>query len=339
MSGLRTIVVGFGQVASGLGRDPRMARYFEYASHASVLAAHPAFDWQGVVDPNPTALDDARNNWSVAHCDPDLDRVAADVRPEIAVLATPPGNRADIISRLPDLKAVLVEKPLSGPNDDDGDRLAAIAAERGIPVIVNYWRRADRLFRELATGGLANRIGEVQAASGLYGNGLSNNGGHLVDFLRMLLGEVAAVQALGPTQPATGAPLAGDVHVPFALTFADGVVAAVHPLDFAHYREVGLDIWGTTGRLSVLQEGLVTTLSPILDNRALMDEMEVSSDQGKPLETTVSDAFYRMYDNLAAVAAGTTQPWSPLASALTNERIVGLIRRSATEGGPRLSLD
>mgnify|MGYP001412936739 CR=1 FL=1 len=57
-----------------------------------------------------------------------------------------------------------------------------------LPVLVNYWRRADRLFQALAAGGLTEHVGSPQAVFGLYGNGLVNNGGHLIDFLRMLLG-------------------------------------------------------------------------------------------------------------------------------------------------------
>ncbi|HAD86510.1 MAG TPA: hypothetical protein DCG48_04035, partial [Rhodospirillaceae bacterium] len=75
MTGLRTIIVGFGQVASGLTRDVRMAQYFDYASHAAVLAGHPAFDWQGVVDPNGAAQADARDTWGVPHCGGDLDEI------------------------------------------------------------------------------------------------------------------------------------------------------------------------------------------------------------------------------------------------------------------------
>ncbi|PIW29051.1 MAG: hypothetical protein COW30_05975 [Rhodospirillales bacterium CG15_BIG_FIL_POST_REV_8_21_14_020_66_15] len=340
MTTLRALIVGFGQVASGLSNDPRMAAHFKYASHASVLADHPAFDWQGVVDSNTAALDNARNTWKVPLCGTDLGRMAAEVRPEIAVLATPPGGRADMIDRMPDLKAVLVEKPLDAPGENgDGARLAAIAAERGIPVIVNYWRRSDRLFRNLAAGGVAASIGRAQAVSALYGNGLANNGGHLIDFLRMLLGAVVAVQALGPAKPAAAGPLAGDVQLPFALTFAEGFVATVQPLDFAHYREVGMDIWGERGRLTILQEGLVTRTYPMTGNRGLSGEREIDCDTGEVLETTVSDALFRMYDNLADAAVGRAEPWSPLASAAVNERIVDLILRSAAEGGSRLTVD
>ena len=342
MTGLRTIIVGFGQVASGLTRDLRMAQYFDYASHAAVLAGHPAFDWQGVVDPNGAAQADARDTWGVPHCGGDLDEIIAKVRPEIAILAAPPGDRAKAVAAMPDLKAVLVEKPLNSPGtgerNGDGAALRVVCAERNLPVLVNYWRRADRLFQALAAGGLTEHVGSPQAVFGLYGNGLANNGGHLIDFLRMLLGEVVAAQAVGPDETAMGAPITGDRHLPFALTFADGPVATLQPLDFRRYREVGLDIWGDGGRLSILQEGLVTRVFPVTENRGVTNENEIASDAGIELERTVADSLYRMYDNLAETAAGSAMPWSPLESALTNERIIEAILRSAAEDGARQSL-
>ena len=339
MTAYRTLMVGFGDIASGLGQDLKMARYFEYASHASVLSAHPAFDWLGTVDLREAALINARDKWRIPVVETDLATAIEKVRPEIAVLATPPGQRAEAVAAMPDLKAVLVEKPLSGPNDNDGKALATICAERGIPVLVNYWRRADRNFRDLAAGGLKARIGAPQAVFGLYGKGLANNCSHMIDFLRMLLGDVTTVQALGPAVPSPDSTVPGDLQLPFALTLEDSTVASFGTVDFHHYREVGLDIWGERGRLSVLLEGLSATFFPVADNRGLENTREVSPDAGEVLKSTVSDSLYRMYDNLAAIAAGTAAPWSSLASALINEKIKERILRSAAEGGARLPVD
>lgn len=339
MTALRTLIVGFGSIASGLDQDRRMARYFDYASHGQVLAAHPAFDWQGAVDLRPEAIAIARERWKLPVAETDLAAAIAKVRPEIAVLATPPGRRAEAVAAMPDLKAVLVEKPLSGPHDKDGETLAAICAERGIPVLVNYWRRADRLFQELAAGGLRTHVGPAQAVFALYGKGLANNGSHMVDFLRMLLGEVVAVQATGAAVPAPKSPVVGDVQLPFVLTLASGLVAAFGTCDFDHYREVGLKIWGETGRLDILLEGLSVRHFPLAENRGLEDAHEISPDAAKDIPITVANSLYRMYDNLAAVARGNAAPWSPIASALVNERIKALILRSAAMGGSRLALD
>ncbi|MGE4562817.1 MAG: Gfo/Idh/MocA family oxidoreductase, partial [Rhodospirillales bacterium] len=116
MSGLRTIVIGFGQIADGLRHDARMAEYFSYATHAQVLDAHPGFDWLGVVDPSDAALD-AAQDWNVRHIGTDIASVAEAVEPEVAVITAPPGARTEIVHRLPSLKAVMVEKPL-GSGDE-----------------------------------------------------------------------------------------------------------------------------------------------------------------------------------------------------------------------------
>lgn len=336
MSGLRTIVIGFGQVAAGLQQDARMADFFDHASHAAVLAAHPAFDWVGVVDPDAEARRAATETWNVPTVGDDLAAVAAATGPEVAVIAAPPGNRAAMVDALPDVQAILVEKPLDGVAGDDGSRLAAICAERGIPLLVNYWRRADRLFRCLGEGDLADYVGRPGAVFALYGNGLFNNGGHMVDFLRLLTGEVTHAQALGDPRPVDDAPLAGDLALPFALTLESGATAQFAPLDYGDYRELSLDIWGDRGRLSFFQESLNVQYYPRLENRGLENEWEVASDADEFLPSTVGDAFYRMYDNLADVARGEAEPWSPAASALRNEAILRRVLESADNGGRRL---
>ncbi|MEK9673573.1 MAG: Gfo/Idh/MocA family oxidoreductase [Rhodospirillaceae bacterium] len=345
MSALKTIIVGFGKVASGMNADPRMAKYFDHASHASVLKAHPAFDWLGVVDPSATAQKDARENWNIPHVSADITDIAAKVQPDVAVIATPPGMRAEIARQLSGVRAILVEKPLNaitnamtGDGDADGVRLQETCGPRGVPVLVNYWRRADRLFQTLAAGELEKRVGRVQAIFGVYGNGLANNGSHMIDFIRMLTGEIIRVQSTGPAQAAKASTVAGDINMPVALTLANGATALLSPVDFDAYREVGLDIWGTEGRLSILQEGLVVRHFARTANRGVDNEWEIDSDWGVELERTVADALYRMYDNLVA-AANDGRAWSPLSSALVNERIIKELMKSAAAEGAWQALD
>ena len=333
--GHRTIVVGFGRIADGLRHDARMAEYFTYATHAQVLNDHPDFQWLGVVDPAEQAQQAAKDGWNIPHVAGDLTSVAREVEPEVAVIAAPPGERAEIVQQLPSLKAVMVEKPLS-VGGDEGQAFINFCQQRNVHLQVNYWRRGDDLYRRLAAGGITERIGRLQAAFATYGNGLFNNGGHLVDFIRMLLGEVASVQALDQTRPAEGAPLADDLEAAFALTLASGAIVTVQPLDFSHYREVGLDIWGEKGRLALYQESLGIFHYPLADNRGLENEKEIASDNPETLEPTVASALYKLYDNLAQVIDGRAEPWSPGDQALQTERILDAVVASADGAGDRL---
>jgi len=336
MTGLRTIVVGFGRVAGGRRRDGKRAGHFTYANHAQVLAKHPAFDWLGVVDPSEQAQSQARDAWKVPHVGADLSAVAARVRPEVAVIAAPPGKaRADTVQQLPDLKAVLVERPL-GVGNQQGQAFVDFCRKRGVKVMVNYWRRGDKLYRELAAGGVTDRIGRPQAVFATYGDGLYNNGSQLVDFIQMLLGEVATVQTLDQPMPVESTPLAEDWKAIFALTLTSGATVMVQPLDYTFYREVGLDIWGEHGRLAFYQESLGVVFYPVTDNRSVEDAMEIASDKPQALKPTVGRALFNIYDNLADVIAGKAEPWSPGEQALYTEKVLDAVRASAAEGGSRL---
>lgn len=143
---LRTIIVGFGQIANGLRHDAKMAEYFSYATHAQVLSDHAAFDWLGAVDPSESAQQAAREDWNIPHVSGDLASVAREVKPEVAIIAAPPGERAEIVQQLPTLKAVLVEKPL-GMGGDEGQAFVKFCRKKNVHVQVNFWRRGDEIGR------------------------------------------------------------------------------------------------------------------------------------------------------------------------------------------------
>ncbi len=327
---LRAAIIGFGKVGAGYVDDPVMARHYPFATHAQTFAAHPAFDWQGVVDPSASARDTARTRWNIAHVAPTVAELAHVYSPQVAVLATPPDTRLALLSHLPDLRAVLVEKPL-GETLAQGQAFVAECERRNILVQVNLWRRADAQFERLANGLLNELVGDIQAVFGLYGNGLRNNGTHLIDFTRMLFGEIeqASVVPNAPVTP-TG-PLMGDVNISFTLRFASGLIAVCQPLDFTHYRENSLDIWGTRGRVSIMQEGLGLYVYPRCPHRATQGAGEIASDCPDTLPSTVGHAFYRMADNLANALLYDAPLCSPAPSALRTMALVEDVMRQAGE--------
>jgi len=325
-------MVGFGQVADTLGDDPRMRDYFRDASHADVLSKRPAFEWDAVVDPSETALQRARQKWGIKHLARDFAGLDNDYKPDIAVVAAPPHVRHAVIQAFPSLRGLLVEKPL-GRNIEEAVDFVTASETRKLPVQVHFWRRGVQGFQDLATGKLADHVGEIQAVFGLYGRGLFNNGSHLVDFARMLFGEVMTVRALLAASPVSEPALKGDIQVPFVLYFTGNVMLTVLTVTFAHYREVSLDIWGTAGRLSIMQESLNVIRYPLCANRGLSDEREVASDQPEMLNFSVGDAYRNIYDNLAAAVNEGAPLISDAVSALRTMQVLDGIHRSAAEGG------
>ncbi len=328
----RAVLIGAGKVGMGYAEDPVMARHYPFASHAQVLAAHPSFAWTGVVDPSVDARREASGKWGVPFVSDSAGALPAGCRPDVAILATPPEGRIGALEALPGLRAVLAEKPL-GRDAAEAAAFLDYCRGRGLVVQVNLWRRADERFRELADGGLQARIGAPRAAFGAYGNGLANNGTHLIDLARMFLGAIESVQAAGSPLPGPPGPIPGDVNLPFALRFRSGLSALFHPVRFSEYRENSLEVWGEKGKLAILQEGLGIRVHPVRDNRAMRGEREIDSGSGESLVSTVGHAFYRMYDNLADALRTGAPLWAPGRLAEEAASVIEAIRASAEDRG------
>ena len=323
-------------IGAGLAADRKMANHFDYATHAQVLRDHPSFDWLAVVDPSPEARR-AAESWGVPIVVPTVRELPATLRPEVVVIATKPNERDPELAKLNGLKLVILEKPLAHSAKAAAALLSSFD-ERLVAVQVNLFRRAEATTRSLSLGGLEDRIGDPQAVFGVYGNGLRNNAVHMIDLVRMLLGEVKKVHALGPITLLDNASVPGDISLPFALTLDTNVCATLQPLDFSHYREVGLDIWGTRGRLEILQEGLLTRVSSTAPHRALETDHEIACDRAKTLSGEYSRALYSLYDNAAEWLANGTPLVSPGTNALTNEVVLDAVVRSANAGGTAISV-
>lgn len=299
----RTALIGFGKMAAGYASDPRQAAWFRYSTHAQVLAEHPSFDWQVVVDPAEPARAQAAGNWPVAHTAARIQDHPGAGEIDVAVIATPPEARMNIIEAIPALRAVLIEKPL-GQDLVQARSFLDACALRGILVAVNLPRRYDLQLQALAQGGLAAQWGAAQAVFGVYGNGLRNNGTHLIDLVRMLFGEVQSFSVPPGAHRFTEGPISGDCNAPFTLNMASGPTVMVQPLVFQHYREVGVDIWAERGRIQLLNETLLSHTSPRVDNRQLSGAHEIAHDWQNTRTLGLSTALYAAYDNVASALAG-----------------------------------
>lgn len=335
-----TAIIGFGRMGRGYAADPVMARHFRYAAHSQVLEAHPSFDWLAVVDPDPGARSEAETDWQIANVEPSIEAlgpIATEI--EVAVLATAPDARIGILDSLPSLKAVLVEKPLGTTLEATTDFLDACSA-RGIMVQVNLWRRADETLRRLAEGELATRIGKVQGGIALYGNGLHNNGTHMVDMVRMLFGDPIGGLLTGATEGFAEGPIPGDRNPAFTLVLECGAPIAFQPVHFSNWRENGLIVWGGRGRFEVMNEGLSVATYPCENNRAMQGEQEIAFDAPQLIESGAGTALYAMYENLAAALAAQDPSLlvSPGQSAFATARVVDAVARATVEA-PRILPD
>ena len=318
MKSLRTVLIGLGNIGMRYADDALTAKHFRYATHAQVLNAHPGFEFKAIVDHNPNVLELAKSKLKIPNCYSSVEELQQKINPEVAVLATAPQARLEIIKKFKDLKAIIIEKPLSS-SIQDTVRIVNYCQDNNILLQVNYWRRFDAALDKFKLETLNNYIGNWQVAFAIYGKGLINNGCHLIDMIRFTLGEIQYVSNCYVVRQYSEHQ---DYDICFGLGLADNKQVFVGCVDFTNYREISLDIWGTCGRLEILQEGLIIKLSKKNPHRAMLNANEISSDIPQILKTAASDALYQLYENLLQAIYGNQKLLSPGSNALSNETII-----------------
>lgn len=292
---MKSVLVGYGRIANSIRHDQKISKVFKYASHSQVLNAHPGFEWVGVVDPDPVAQQTAAMDWGVDEIVPDA--ALLHEKYEFAVLAIPPEYRLETLRKFPigTLKAVLIEKPLGA----GGETFLNECEARGIRCYTNFWRRGVPDFEKLAKVRLPVLIGQPQTVFATYGNGLFNNGSHLVDFIRMLLGEPVGVpwtEARELSVTGCSGPL-NDYHGSFVLDMGPYQIH-VAALDFNKYREVSIDIWGTSGRYALFRESLQEYYYRTGEHHGMENQREIFQPTPSIRSPDVSMAFYNMYSKI-----------------------------------------
>jgi predicted dehydrogenase len=300
---IKTVLIGLGKVGAGYSYDPKTSQHIRYSSHAQVLKEHPKFECIAAIDVAADTLWKEAEALSIPNIYPDIS--ALNDEPQLAVIATPPNVRLDIIKTLPSsIEAIILEKPLA-VSLDEADKIIQYCNQRGIVIEVNYWRRFDNVLREWRDQ-FKDKIGQVQAGLALYGGGLLNNGSHVIDCLRYLCGEFDYIQqGLSP----------GSFHI----KFKTGGCVAVSSLDFENYREIAIDLWGTHGRFELVQESLMIRHSVISPHRAMSGNIwEIDSLQSEVYESGAGYAMYHLYDQMAAIIENGVRPKSSAQNALQN---------------------
>lgn len=322
----RTALIGCGKIALGYAEDSLFKKEFKYAVHAEGLKAHPDFNWEAAADPDDNALNAARRKWGIKNCYKNASELLEDYSPEVVVIATKPEVRSEIITSAKSLKAVLCEKPL-GLTFEEAKAFVRLCKDKNILLQVAYLRRGDEFLNSLRNGGLEKMIGKTQFVNAGYGNGISNNGCHVVDLLRMLLGEVSEIKLISTKAVDSHCPLEEDFSYPFHLKMGSGVPVSVQAFDFSYYREIFWDFWGTCGRLTISQEGLMNQKFEIAGHRALTGVKECRSDKGRIIKHTHGTALYNLYHNLSESLAGKAKLCSSGENALATEAVINELKK------------
>ena len=324
----KVAIVGFGQIAESYSEDDLLKKYYQYISHVEVIIDHPELSLFLVVDPSSNRREVAINKYNCPYVFESLSELPDDIRNkvDILILATPPEIRLDAIKVFSKLEAVILEKPLA-PTYKSAEQIVDYCNKSDILLQVNFWRRADLLFREIAEKKLNSLVGECLTARVIYGNGLSNNGVHMVDMVRMFLGDIKTGYKLRASCIPHILPIKGDCNQDFMLTTYSGIDIMFYAVNYHYFRENSFEIIGSTGKLEILNEGLTIRCISTSVNRSTQNTLELNYDSPHIFKTTVGNALYHLHQNVLDSLLQSTNLVSSGYSALVTTRIVDYLSR------------
>jgi predicted dehydrogenase len=200
-----------------VGANP--TRGWALNTHLPALSALPDFEVVAVATTRRESAEETARNWNVAHAYGDSAELLADPGVDVVVVAVKVPYHFELVrAALEAGKHVFCEWPL-GANTKEAATLGELAASKGVQNVVGLQGRMSPIgdyVRHLLAEGYVGEVLDVSLQSHSAGRGgreiaeerawmtdrdkgantLTISGGHSIDFLRHVVGEVDEVQGL-----------------------------------------------------------------------------------------------------------------------------------------------
>ena len=242
-------LIGCGKIGSEFAEDLRLKGTF---THADAYEACKNTQLVAVCDVDQMKLEKCGKLRGITALYNDAGKMMAEQKPDIVSICAPDANHYEMIQlvlKSPDVRAVLVEKPLALSMREAQD-VVRLSHRRNIVLTVNYMRRYAPGLIELKSAIHRGKIGSVQAVTGLYSKGTLHNGTHWFDMARFLVGEV--VQVIGVDSRRERGE---DPTLDASLRFESGASGCLLGCDSKAYAIFEMDIVGTEGRIRITDSG------------------------------------------------------------------------------------
>ena len=266
-------------------------------THAKAIHSHAGFAFGGVYDINRSKSTRLAELWSIPFVAASIAELLEQTKPDVVVVC----SRTDLHeAHLKEImlsnfrpRLIFVEKPAC-ESSTDFEEILDLAENKGVDVLVNHTRRFDPDFNDCASVIKSGELGHLIEATAVYYGGWQNNGTHIVDTIRMLIGNDLSIKGIKPGSPGRS----GDDCLDVILE-NNGVPVIITSFDEAHYQLFEFDFRFTQGRLQIRDFGCEMYLEKCLTNN--LGEKVLAPFKGfpkKPLSKPFLDAYSMIYEFL-----------------------------------------
>lgn len=195
MAPLSVLIIGGGAIAGGYDAGRREGPPL---THAGAFTADERFHLAAVMEPDATRREAFQTRWAVPRGLASLGELKDRTFDVISVCSPTEHHAAHIEAALAlRPRLIFAEKPVA-KSAADAERLVQAAEREGVALAVNHTRRWDAEVIGLANDLRQGHWGAIRSVTGVYTKGVVHNGGHLIDILRLLLGELTVQWAGAP---------------------------------------------------------------------------------------------------------------------------------------------
>ena len=253
---LRAALIGCGRIGSLMADDPLLAG--DVFTHAEAYSRSPRTELVAVCDTDDALARRCAERWGVDRAYVDPVRMLDETKPDVVSICTPDATHFQVAMKVIEqgasVRGLLCEKPLATKLEDAID-LVDRALERGKLLAVAYMRRYATNLRAVRAFLAAGELGAIEGVNGWYTKGTLHNGSHWFDLLRMLVGEVAWVEAhdgLGEG--------GDDPTLDVTLGLETGRLAILRGARAENFSLFEMEILGERGRVTIADSGHLITL-------------------------------------------------------------------------------
>lgn len=173
---------------------------------------------------------------------------------DIVSICTPPDQHRACVSAAVSngARAIFLEKPIASTYEA-GRQIVELCERKGVALLVDHQRRFSPLHLKASGHVLTGQMGRIQGGWAWYTAGLFNSGTHLIDLLRLYLGNALWVRGRMSVNPSWKE---DDPNIDALIRFTGGPEITIHAFDHKHYADFGFTILGTEGKLSTTHNGM-----------------------------------------------------------------------------------
>lgn len=292
----RAGIIGCGRI----GADVSTSGPSRIRCHAAAYQASPRVRLVAASDTDSEALSRAGQRWGISRLYTDYRQMLEREDLDLVSVCTPTVTHGQVLRDL--LRSVrgygiLMEKPVAA-TPEEARQFLRWSADSSAVVAVNYGRRFCPVYQQAAQEIREGRLGRIQFVHAVYTNGLYNNGTHLLDLLRWMVGDP---QALTPMERVKEGP---DPTWSVRVVWPDGTAGWLQAVDPDAYTLFELDLVGTEGRYRFVDQGHWLERYRVEEATAEHGFRQLSADPAKERTDLDGSVRYALEDLIQAMERG-----------------------------------